>query len=219
MDTNVINLILISISIIIIISSNCTRSSQSFHIKDRGDEDYRIHTSVLAAGIFLWPVVWDYAIGYDKLFKIKSLIFAFLWPCLLLLFQIYDSSHDYREDIDHVETQRTRFLKSLHSDSSTIISIAFAMGTIFLVMSRLGHDETLYLSSRIVITALVICIAFIVPTSNFLNNSQSYTIYVRNLQRVFVTFSIGLIMASLLMMFSTSHDLSILQMQKQKQTR
>jgi len=202
----VINIFLILLALGILVYSRYIFSSQSFHVMDRGDDDQLIGSSVLAAGILLWPVIWDAVVGYDKLFSCSPLYIAFAWPIVLLLFQMYDSHCDYQEDIENVQNQRHDIIKAVQSDSGTIISVAFAMGTIFLVMSRLGNEKILYESVRIVIVALIMCIAFIMPTANFMDNSHRYTVYIRYSQRVFINYVVGLVVAALIMMFYTSKD-------------
>jgi hypothetical protein len=198
-----INGILLALGIAVLVFPGNLFSRHSRHLGQRGDDDTVVHYSVLLAGMFLWPVIWDLALGYEILSKNKALWFAFLWPMVLCLFQMYDYSWDTQEDVETVENQRQTTILGVKADSGTIISIAFAMGTIFLVMSRVGDEQALAQAAKLAMIALLICIALIVPTAQYMDNNQKYTVFVRKAQRVFVNYSTGFIMAALLIVFTS----------------
>lgn len=178
-------------------------SPLSDYTKTRGDEDELIFFDVLTAGTLFWTLVWFVVMGFDKLYQCPLLFVAFLWPILLGIFQLYDVYYERCENIQDSQQQRMHFIGSIHTDTSTVVSFAFACASLFWAISSRGTGAVNVLSSiRILIVALLICIGLIVPTQHFLDNNQRYTTYARACQRVFVNYSLGFILTALMVLLA-----------------
>lgn len=187
------------LSILLICVSGKTLAPLSKHLKQRGDDDAMIHFNVITIGTLLWPIIWYLTIGFTSIKTCSVLLIAFLFPILLGVFQLYDIYYDKCEDIQDHQQQRTSLIGGIQTDNATIISFAFAMGALFFILK---DRENLYPSIKMVIIALIICIALIVPTQNFVDNNQRYTTYIRVAQRIFMNYALGFILAALLILLA-----------------
>lgn len=193
---------LLVVSAVLVLLYSQKNCSGSKYYRARGDEEDSIQYTVLMMGILLWPVIWDCTMGYSSLKIHPFLWLALLWPMVLCYLQMVDYKHDKHEKVQNPHEQRTSSILNLHGDSGTVISISFAMGTIFLAVSRLSNQTIVYQSIKVVMVALLICIALVIPATHYMDNNQPYTAYIRQSQRVFINYATGFIMAALLMMFS-----------------
>jgi hypothetical protein len=202
-----INYLLIFMAISVVVCVMWIFSPHSQYLNERGDDDVMLMQGTLCAGMLLWPVVWDMLIGYDSLTQQPILLLAFLWPILVSLYQIMDRHHDEDEDLSNSDQRRRFNIMGVQGDASTLISIAFAMGGIFMVMPHISQNKNMIRNAAyIVVVALLFCIALILPTTNNVINSQRYTHLFRNIQRVAINYSLGLIMAALLIVVLARYD-------------
>lgn len=202
-----INCLLILLAIVVIICSRWGYSPHSRYVCERGDDEMMLMQTTLCVGMLVWPVVWDTLIGYDSLRQKPVLLLAFLWPILISLYQMMDREHDEDEDLSNAEKRRKIKIMGVQGDASTLISIAFAMGSIFMVMPHISPNKKMIRNAAyIVVVALLFCIALVLPTANNVINSQGYTHLFRNVQRVAINYSLGLIMAALLIVVISRYD-------------
>ena len=187
------------ISLILIVNTNTLFSPLSSHLKQRGDDDHAIYFHVITIGTLLWPVLWYYVLGFE-LFKVYPVLFiAFIWPIILGIVQLIDGYYDKCEDIQDHQQQRLSFIGGIHTDTATVISFSFACASLFWAMKNNNNVKSNTLpSAKIIVLALLICVGFIVPTFNFIDNNQQYTTYIRVSQRVFVNYCMSFIMTSLI---------------------
>jgi hypothetical protein len=183
------------IALIIISVTSKTLSPLSRYIKQRGDDDTIIYFSVIAIGTLLWPMLWFFALGPDIVKKCPTLLIALLWPIGLGIFQLYDIYYDRCENIEDHQSHRASLITGITGDTATIITVSFAIGTLFIV---LGIKQQLFSPARLLVIGLIICIGLIFPTNHFVDNNQQYTTYVRVAQRVFVNYCIGFIITALI---------------------
>jgi hypothetical protein len=174
-----------------------TLSPLSNFVKSRADEDEAIFSQVITIGSLLWPFIWYCTVGFSALQSCPILFFPFLWPIVLGIFQLYDFFHERCEDVQDHQQQRIAVIGGIQLDTGTVVSYAFASASLFWAA---GNRQNLLPSIRILVLALVICIGFIVPTNNFIDNNQRYTSYVRAAQRVFVNYSMAFIMTALVIL-------------------
>ena len=196
--TTIITLQVLFALIICLFSRDSLSPLSRFH-KQRGDDDSMIYFGILAAGTLCWPLLWHVTIGFNVIEECKLLFIPLLWPIFLGIIQLYDSFYDRCEDVGDHQQQRSTLIGGIQTDTATVISFAFASATLFWAM---GGKQNSLPSVRIVIIALLLCIGLIVPTYSFMDNNQRYTSYARVTQRVFVNYSMGLIMTALVMAFS-----------------
>ncbi len=162
------------------------------------DEVMRYYVNaVLAMGLLLWPLVWDVAVaaggvsGLQRLARRPKLFLALLWPLVMVLV-----------DLQYVRnrSQDAQFLESLHrigylqSDANTIITAAFAMGTLITSMHKTSKGEGV----RVVMYALLLCVAFVIPTSDVPVTSRAALI-IRSGQKVCLNYAIGFVIAGIML--------------------
>ena len=186
------------VGLLFYISCSCL-SPISGYVKQRGDDDEVIFLHSMVIGALLWGVVWWMLIGFEVFETVPALLMPFFWPILLTLFQIIDTHYDRCEDIQPPHAQRQQLILGIRADTGTIISTSFAIGTLLVALGRTSaHTPPI----RLVVVVLLLGIGFIVPTHYFVNNNQRYTVFVRVLQRMIVNYSIGFIMAALVLIWN-----------------
>lgn len=201
-----INAILLLVVLCTLLGTVWIFSNNSPYVCERGDDAVVIQRSVLFSGIFLYPVFWDLIIGYDILMENKALVFAFVYPMLVTFYQIIDDKYDQEEDMSDVLGRHSRKILGIQGESTTIISTAFAMGGLFMILPTLTKDSNVIRNaSYMVVIALLICVSLMLPTANYVVNSQRYTYIVRNIQRVCLNYALGLIIASLIIIVSSHY--------------
>lgn len=158
------------------------------------DEVMRYYVNaVLALGLLLWPLIWDAAVGGGlvRLARQPKLFLALLWPLVMVL-----------ADMQYVRnrSQDALFFESLHrigylqSDANTIITAAFAMGTLITSMHKQHKGEGV----RVVMYALLLCVAFVIPTSDVPVTSRAALI-IRSGQKVCLNYAIGFVIAGIML--------------------
>ena len=158
------------------------------------DEVMRYYVNaVLALGLLLWPLIWDAAVGggLARLATQPKLFLALLWPLVMVLV-----------DLQYVRnrSQDALFFESLHrvgylqSDANTIITAAFAIGTLITSVHKQNKGEGV----RVVMYALLLCVAFVIPTSDVPVTSRAALI-VRSGQKVCLNYAIGFVIAGIML--------------------
>ena len=162
------------------------------------DEVMRYYVNaVLGIGLLLWPLVWDAAVasgavsGLQRLARQPKLFLALLWPLVMVLV-----------DLQYVRnrSQDALFFESLHrigylqSDANTIITAAFARGTLITSMHKQSKGEGV----RVVMYALLLCVAFVIPTSDVPVTSRAALI-IRSGQKVCLNYAIGFVIAGIML--------------------
>ena len=166
------------------------------------DEIMRLYVNaVLMAGLLLWPLVWDVAVaspaggGLRRLRAQPKMLLGLVWPIVMILV-----------DMQYVRkrTQDVSFFESLHrigylqTDANTIITAAFAMGTLITSMQSKKTGGTGQGSGvQIVMYALLLCVAFVIPTSDVPVTSRAALI-IRSAQKVCLNYAIGFVIAGIM---------------------
>ncbi len=203
MDIRVIlSIVGVCLSAGIALGTNNTLSPISRFLKQRGDDDAIIYFNIMAIGALLWPLVWYFTVGFAALKNCPSLLIAFVWPILLCTFQLYDTYYEWHEDTQDIQDKRHSLVGSIHIDSATVVSFAFAIGSLFWIIKMLQDKHNILPSVRLIIITLIVCIACIIPLTHFVNNNQRYTTVARVSQRIFVNYASGFIMSALIMVLS-----------------
>ena len=168
------------------------------------DEIMRLYVNaVLMAGLLLWPLVWDVAVaspggggGLRRLCAQPKMLLGLVWPIVMILV-----------DMQYVRkrTQDASFFESLHrigylqTDANTIITAAFAMGTLITSMQskRAAAARGQGSGVQIVMYALLLCVAFVIPTSDVPVTSRAALI-IRSAQKVCLNYAIGFVIAGIM---------------------
>ena len=103
----------------------------------------------------------------------------------------HDAGHEVDAHLaDALEAlQRIGYLKT---DANTIISAAFAIGTLMASLKK--HDKAQ--GANLVMYALLLCVAFVMPTSDVPATSR-ISILIRSSQKVCLNYAIGFILAGI----------------------
>ena len=165
------------------------------------DEVMRAYVNaVLILGILIWPLVWDVAVatsshvgGLSRLQRNPKMVLGLVWPLVMIVV-----------DMQYVRqrTQDASFFESLHrigylqTDANTIITAAFAMGTLITSM-RQKQSSSSGSGVQIVMYALLLCVAFVIPTSDVPVTSRAALI-IRSAQKVCLNYAIGFVIAGIM---------------------
>jgi hypothetical protein len=163
------------------------------------DEVMRVYVNaVLMLGILIWPLVWDVAVaspqlsGLQRLQQNPKMALGLVWPLVMIVV-----------DMQYVRqrAQDASFFESLHrigylqTDANTIITAAFAMGT--LITSMRQKQDSSGSGMQIVMYALLLCVAFVIPTSDVPVTSRAALI-IRSAQKVCLNYAIGFVIAGIM---------------------
>ena len=145
----------------------------------------QLSNALLTLGMLLWPVLFDITVGYDSLAKRPRLLLGFAWPVAITSFSL-NSVMD-RRTLSAAETKGVQ--RALNNDAQAIISAAFAMGAL---LSGLKSAS----GTHIIMYALILSLAFVVPSIVTSDNAMSRTM-VTSGQSLALNWAIGLIMTGI----------------------
>jgi len=159
--------------------------------RDRQEEEIRlIFNAVLTVGVLWWPLVWDATIGLDKLIEQPRLLPGFLWVPVLTMMELQYVSK-FSAATGKAGRASALFQHSdLNADTSSIISAAFAMGSLFFSSTKN------YTATHIIMYALVFCLAFVVPTLQVPPETKEAVMW-RSVQHLILNYSIGFIISGI----------------------
>ena len=172
----------------------------SHFTKQRREDDMLIFFNVVVIGTLLWPLIFMNI--FKNIENCPWIVIGFLWPVGIGILQMYDMYFDRCEEVKDHQERRSSLIGGIHFDSSTIISFAFACATFFWAVGNMGNKEKLIPAAKIILTVLLICVCFIVPTQHIIDNSQRYSLYIRAIQRVAVNYTIGLLITALIIIIT-----------------
>jgi hypothetical protein len=156
-----------------------------------------IASGVSAAGILLWPVIWDTVAGYSLLVHHPLTIFGFLWPMVMAMIDLgYSSSAR-----SAVAAERVFGIGQLSSDANTLVGVAFAVGSLLASQSNAVADATVPL----LMYALILLIAFIIPTPSL--DPNDYAGFLAGaVQRMFFNYAMGFVITGVTLNISGTSD-------------
>lgn len=151
----------------------------------REDEEIRLsQNAMLTVGFVIWPPIWDAIIGYDKLIENPRMIAGFMWPLVLCLFDM-QYVKDFRSGSSADKISSAEFdQKNLSSDTQAIISVAFAMGSLYFSSSKNAN------TTHLIMLALVFCLAIVLPNLQAPAESKESVLW-RSAQRIGLNFAVG----------------------------
>ncbi len=149
------------------------------YVKMYGDRDRRptdddeenmcyLYSGVLLGGMLLWPVLFDLCIGLRDLVKRPRMMFGFFWvPLIMALDMGFVVRGSTQGELPFQHHE-------LSQDTSTIN----------------------YSATHILMYALLLCIAFIVPTVTVPRGTKQ-AVLVRSVQKVALNYAIGLVICGI----------------------
>ena len=153
---------------------------------------FRTRLSVLGVwsiGIFVWPYIWKYIVG-EYTDREEGWI-GLMWPIFFLAMEML-SIRRY-DPYDHSSNRGI-----LTMDANGICSLTFALSGI------LGAQRRANEYAHIFITAVVCCLAFVMPSPHTLSTISKEAIVLEAVQKVFLTYSTGLLLTGVMLMSSHS---------------
>jgi hypothetical protein len=144
--------------------------------------------SVCLLGLLLWPSLWHHLVQ-DSCTNSNSFA-AFLWPIMAILFEIYTMRKygclpDNRRGL-------------LQMDANTLCSMTFALSGVLGARSNKAE-------SKIFNTAVLCCVAFVLPSFNAPHNSME-NIVLESAQKICLIYSTGVLLAGSIFLVSKCKD-------------
>ena len=174
-----LSLAAVAVAAITVVRMNGNKSKQPTEVTK--EKNKYMYNSILLVGILFWPILFDASIGLQHLITKPRLMFGFFWVPLIMCVNMAFVQYDADASFQHSE---------LHRDTSSIISAAFAMGSLFYAGSKN------YSSTHLLLYAMLLCIAFIVPTITVPSNTQQATL-VRSVQKVTLNYAVGFVICAI----------------------
>ena len=145
--------------------------------------------TVQSMGLMLWPLVWGALIGTDALREMPVAAIGLAWPFVLIFLDLLWISHQTPEH--EGVNKKTVF----HFDSGAVQGLAFGIGG--LLVSNLGARFAKSVSP-IFSVCILVCIAVLMPSPG-VQASTLNAITISSIQKVALTFCIGLLISTLSM--------------------
>ena len=180
-------------------------------------ETFMIDSLIDYLAILLWPVIWEFTIGFRIIEVYPFTFIGLIWPMVLGFMDLYlardkiarsSATSGAKEgcgfDEDFLGGHNgkggssrkggsTLCFGNVQVDASAVITIAFAMGALLLSL----HDKaTSAISAPMIMFALLFTIIFVIP-SNDIHLKPSSKLYLFSTQRVFLNFAIGFVIAGI----------------------
>lgn len=142
-----------------------------------------------AVGTLLWPVVWLTVVGSPLQSSTPLCWFGFCWP---LAMGLLDIALYTQQDVSSVMDGRgSRSLRQM--DVNAVVGFLF--GVSGFVSSSIGRNAS-RTSASILAVALVLCIAFVMPTPEVQSHNPTAAV-LRSGQKIVLHWAIGLMLAVL----------------------
>lgn len=148
-----------------------------------------LSNSVNTAGALVWPVLFDFTVGIDKVIERPRLSMGFIWPELMAILDSY-----FVMQVAPTSTEEARGRsQALNMDAQAIISAAFAMGAL---LSGLKSAA----GTHVIMFALIMSLALVIPSVSTPSHTQDHII-VQAFQRSALNYSMGYIITGISMDF------------------
>lgn len=155
--------------------------------------------TILAVGAVVWPLLWYVSIGSVVMTDGAVLpLFGALWPAVMLLLDI--------RGVGRSQQRVTNLTGSLlQEDANSLVGIAFAFAML-MVATYAKKQKEMYSAMMMVLFALVLCIAFVIPQPASGEN-KNYAYIWSAAQRVVFAFAMGYILTALCITIATGSKL------------
>lgn len=146
---------------------------------------------VSSLGTISWPIIWRMAIGGDSTIKNNVAVLpGLVWPLVMGMVDMQKlSTIGITQNVVDTEENRNQ------RDANSIIALVFALG-----IFTSAHMETIDTKRQIVpmlLYALVICVAFVIPSFSFDPQSIQQHVF-RSVQRVGLNWATGFVITSII---------------------
>lgn len=156
--------------------------------------------TILAVGAVLWPIVWYVSIGSVVMTDGAMLpLFGAFWPSVMLLLDIRGVGRKAVSAADN------NIVNGLQDDANSLVGIAFAFAML-MVATYANKQKEMYSAMLMVLFALVLCIAFVIPQPASANNTR-YAFVWASAQRVVFAYAMGYILTALCVSISAGTQL------------
>jgi len=188
-------LVLLSVTAVLLYFSVLCAVFVAFLLKTGPDETPQQRTksavmTVFAVGALSWPLVWYISIGSVVLETLSLLpLFGALWPPVMLLLDLRGSR------LNSVQAGSNNLVGHLQDDANSLIGIAFAFAML-MVATYANQKKEMYSAMLMVLFALVICIAFVVPQPLAQEGSDAAFVWAAG-QRVVFSYAMGYLLTAL----------------------
>lgn len=173
--------LILAIAVATVIQVNTSKDDRT-----RKERSRLYASAVFASALLLWPIVIERAVGWNTISNHVSLALGFAWTGMLLFWEMTGNMDE--SGSDGVSRQKAAETKQW---ASIIIGAAWAVGTLLSVIRSGGSQSVL--GSKILLSSLVLCIAFIVPLSSEGSDSRTASsVALRSAQRSALHYSVGL---------------------------
>ena len=174
------------------------------NIKDDRLDRYRMHiytSAIYCVGGLLWPVCFYFlAIRSYETLQDPYVVFGFAWPIALILMDVVFARNRSRRS----EVEEESRANELRGSGSMLIGAAWAVGALLAIVASTGAPGFKHgvgvggggegwssKAAGMVLAALLMCIAFLIPAPE--NAARSYfNITYRAGQKVFLNWAVGL---------------------------
>lgn len=160
------------------------------------NEIMRIYlTGSLMVGVLFWPILWNVALGKGhlnggaRLLGAPKLLLGFAWPLVMLIGDLNYASKKLKDPTFFEALNRLGYLQT---DANTIITAAFAIGTLLVTLKKSRKAQGV----NVVMYALLLCVAFVIPSSEAPATSRT-SIIIRTCQKVCLNYAIGFIISGI----------------------
>jgi hypothetical protein len=162
------------------------------------NEDQKMRATImtiLAVGSLLWPLIWYLSIGSVVLQGNSVLpLFGAFWPQIMLLLDLRATKQK------GLTASTNNLIGSLQEDANSLIGIAFAFA-MMMVATYANQRKEMYSAMLMVLFALVICIAFVVPQPLAKEKSNQAFVWA-TCQRVVFAYAMGFLLTALCLTIS-----------------
>lgn len=150
------------------------------------------NNAVYFVSLLLWPILFGFVVGFDKLQG--KMWLAFLWPTILGLYGLIGVTRTKRDS----KEKAFQIHNEIKANANGLISASFAMGVLLSVLRNNKDSSTTHSKNgaRILMISLLMCIAFLLPSTN--DEPESYKAnLIRNAQQSIFHMAVGLFVAGM----------------------
>ena len=163
-------------------------------------EEFEIQIHIITiwiSALLVWVILYELIVGYDTIQETPLVLIGFVWPMILIGFDIFMISH---QTYAH---ESKKMKQTMQLDSNAISGLAFAVAGV--LSTNIGKDFAKAASPMLTAVTLI-CLAFVLPNPGVQVDSIA-GIAITSIQKVCLTFCIGLLASALCINISATMGL------------